>query len=94
MDWNVVFAIVALAALFQLAFFWYYLKSGQRRDSVYPSATGESSDNTTVPQGNQRASGHPTGGTDPVLTCSECGYENEWDPTFSFCANCASQISR
>lgn len=93
MDWNVVFAIVALAAVFQLAFFWYYLRSGQRRDSVYPNAAGESGETASVTGANQ---GHTTqmDTDETVVTCQECGFENHWEPTFTYCANCATKVGR
>lgn len=93
MDWNVVFAIVALAAIFQLAFFWYYLRAGDRRESVYPNATGESGESSSV-SGAKRGHSRHLDDDDTIVTCQECGYDNKWESVFTYCANCASKIGR
>lgn len=91
MDWGMLFAIVAFAALLQLTFFWYYLRAGQRHDSVYPSATSESSDNPGFSAGSQ-SSNTQGSGDELHVTCSSCGFDNAWDSTFTYCANCVEKL--
>lgn len=92
MDWSVVFAIIAFAAVLQLAFFWYYLRSGQRSDSPYPAAAGESGENPGVSGSNSSTSSTQDDG-EPVVTCQECGFDNHWEPTFTYCANCITKLT-
>lgn len=94
MDWSVVFAIVAFAALLQLAFFWYYMRSGSRTESVYPQAAGESGEHARVSGGNKTTGGPQSDGDTTVFTCGECGFDNHWDPTFTYCANCVAKLGR
>ena len=91
MDWSVVFAIIAFAAVLQLAFFWYYLRAGQRADSVYPQAAGE---NASATGGNKSATGQAPAGDGDVVVCQDCGHDNHWDPTFTYCANCVAKLGR
>lgn len=93
MEWGFILAIVAFAALLQLAFFWYFLKVGQRNESVYPKLAGDSGDDSAFVRSNQ-PQGHPTDhdGEGDRLTCQTCGFENEWDAVFTYCANCASKL--
>lgn len=95
MDWSVVFAIVILATVLQLAFFLYYLRSGQRTESVYPRAAGESMDTPSGAVRNQGAANTNTPEEDGTsVTCTECGYDNPWDPIFTYCANCTAPVGR
>lgn len=94
MDWSVVFAIVVFAAVLQLAFFWYYLRAGQRADSPYPRATGESADNPAAHSGQQHRGGQSSAAGEDALVCPECGHENHWDVVFTYCGNCVTKIGR
>lgn len=92
MDWSVVFVLIAFAAVLQLAFFWYYLRSGGQADSPYPTVTGESGENTPASGTNQHSATNSQPQDEALITCQECGHENHWDQVFTYCANCVTQL--
>lgn len=92
MDWSVIFVIIAFAAVLQLAFFWYYLRSGQRTDSVYPNVAGESGERHSGTTGQQQGPIKRIDGDQTIATCRECGFENPWDSTFTYCGNCVTKV--
>lgn len=95
MEWGFILAIIGFAALLQLAFFLYFIKAGQSGDSVYPSAASESGEESSFnPTGQQSnaSSQRPSTDESHLLTCQECGFENNWDAVFTYCANCTTQL--
>lgn len=93
MEWGMLLAIVGFAALVQLAFFWYYLRLGQRNESVYPQATSESGDPTVSNHQSGSRNRGGAGADTPILTCQECGYDNTWNPVFTYCGNCVEKLN-
>lgn len=88
-------AIVGLATLLQLAFFWYYVRRGQGNDSIYPKLPGDSGDNTARASANvpaQAPGGGSPEGEDTVVRCETCGFENRWDPVYTYCGRCVSKL--
>lgn len=93
MEWGMLLAIVGLATLLQLAFFWYYIRLGRRNDSVYPSLTGNSSDNATQQASNTRSQPQRQAHDEKsTFKCDTCGFENEWDSVYTFCGRCVSKL--
>lgn len=92
MEWGLLLALVAIAAVLQLMFFWYYLRLGQSGESVYASATSESTDHGTRSSGNNTVDRSPSSDDDTLVTCPNCGFDNDWEPTYSFCANCIEKL--
>ncbi len=93
MEWSLLLAIVGVAALLQLVFFWYYLRLGQGNSQLGSPMSG---DQTSSAQASNEADHR--GGADPhrdelLLTCQECGHENEWDPVFTYCESCLTKIA-
>ncbi|MFP4591413.1 MAG: hypothetical protein ACLFMX_01685 [Halobacteriales archaeon] len=92
MEWSLLLAIVGVAALLQLVFFWYYLRAGQRSGQFGRPMTGEQRPATQA--GNEvdsRSTGAPRDEA-PVVTCEQCGFDNQWDKVFTYCGNCLSKL--
>lgn len=95
MEWGFILAIIGFAALLQLAFFLYFIRAGQRGDTMYPSATSETGDDATFKSSNQQAksSSHTsTTGEGQILTCQACGFDNNWESVYTYCGNCATKV--
>ncbi len=96
MEWGMLMVLVGIAALLQLAFFWYYLRLGQSGDSTIPGPTSNSSDHGSGANSNpgvdKQGTNEADGGDDGVVTCPNCGHENEWEPTYEYCSNCVTKL--
>lgn len=92
MEWSLLLAIVGVAALLQLVFFWYYLRLGQGSSQLGSPLTGEQGSTGQVSNDVDRQSGGDPRQEEVVLTCDQCGHDNEWDPIFTYCGNCLNKI--
>lgn len=92
MEWSLLLAIVGVAALLQLVFFWYYLRLGQGSSQLGNPLTGDQGSTAQASNEAERRSGGDPRREDLVITCDECGHDNEWDAVFTYCANCLNKI--
>lgn len=85
--WAYLGAYLVGFALLQLYLYRHFI-GGQ-------STGGDSATERTTPQqvaGEGACVDGPDNGDDEVLTCSECGTPNEFDPVFTFCKECGARL--
>ncbi|MFW6448165.1 MAG: hypothetical protein ACOC0X_01340 [Halobacteriota archaeon] len=92
MEWSLLLAIVGVAALLQLVFFWYYLRAGQRSGQFGRAVTGEQRPTTQGGNEVDRRGGGAPRDEELLVTCEQCGFDNEWDTVFTYCGNCLNKL--
>lgn len=97
MEWGILLGIAGLAVMIQLAFFLLYIRLGRSEESVYPQVTGETGDRSAVTGSSSRSvdtsqSQQAQSPTGDARVCPNCGYENEWEPVFTYCSNCVAKL--
>ncbi len=93
LSWALLAGVVIITAVQLLTY--YYLMRGRRDRSALPSSTGEGAGNRT-PRAAARDLGDESADLstrEDVVQCSQCGSLNERDQMFSYCRNCAEELS-